>query len=79
MIPGSLPGRGELLKEATCIFGGKGADMETRGGSMVEGLPSAQVMILGSQDRAAHGAPCREPASPSACVSAPLSVSRMNK
>ena len=39
----------------------------------------AQVMILGSWDRGLHRAPCMEPASPSACVSAPLSVSLMNK
>ena len=28
------------------------------GGSVVNGLPSAQVMIPGSQDRVLHGAPC---------------------
>ena len=33
----------------------------------------------GSGDRALHWAPCREPASPSAYVSASLSVSLMNK
>ena len=38
-------------------------------GSVVEHLPSAQVVILGSWDRVLHWAPCREPASPSACVS----------
>ncbi|CAD7681054.1 unnamed protein product [Nyctereutes procyonoides] len=42
-------------------------------------LPSAQGLILETRDRVPHRAPCMEPASPSACVSAPLSVSLMNK
>ena len=45
------------------------------GGSVVELLPSAQGVILGSWDGVLHWAPCMEPASPSACVSASLSVS----
>ena len=49
------------------------------GGSVVDHLPLAQVMIPGSWDWVPHQAPCREPASPSACVSAPFSVSLMNK
>ena len=40
-------------------------------GSAVEHLPSAQGVILESQDGVPHGAPCMEPASPSTCVSAP--------
>ena len=48
-------------------------------GTAVECLPSAQGMILESQDRVLHWAPCMEPASPSACVSASLCVSLMNK
>ena len=36
-------------------------------------------VILGSGDRVLHQAPCKEPTSPSACVSASLSVSLMNK
>ena len=36
------------------------------GGSVVEHLPSAQIMIPGSWDRVPHRAPHREPASPSA-------------
>ena len=49
------------------------------GGSAIEPLPSAQGMILGSWDQVLHRAPCGEPASPSACVSASLCVSLMNK
>ena len=45
------------------------------GGSAVERLPSAQGVILETQDRVPHQAPCMEPASPSACVSAYLCVS----
>ena len=45
------------------------------GGSEVWRLPSAQGMILESQDRVPYQAPCMEPASPSACVSASLSLS----
>ena len=41
------------------------------GGSVVERLPLAQVMIPGSWDPVPHEAPCGEPAS--------LSVSLMNK
>ena len=49
------------------------------GGSVVESLPLAQVVIPGSWDLVLHRAPCGEPASPSACVSASLCVSLMNK
>ena len=49
------------------------------GGSAVEDRPSAQGMILGSRDRVPHRAPCREPASPSACVSASMCGSLVNK
>ena len=45
-----------------------------QGGSMVEHLPSAQGVIPGSWDRVPRQAPCMEPASPSACVSASLSL-----
>ena len=48
-------------------------------GSAVERLPSAQGLILESPARVPHRAPCMEPASPSACVSASFSVSLMNK
>ena len=45
------------------------------GGSAVEHLLSAQGVILESQDQVAHQAPYKEPASPSAYVSASLSLS----
>ena len=41
--------------------------------------PAAWGVILEIQDRVPHRAPCMEPASPSACVSASLSLSCMNK
>ena len=63
-----------LLEKAILI---KILSLGRLGGSVVERLPLAQVMIPGSQDRVPHQAPCREPASPPACVSA--SVSLMNK
>ena len=49
------------------------------GGSVVECLPLALVVIPGSWDRVPYQAPCREPASPSAYVSASLCVFLMNK
>ena len=45
------------------------------GGSGVRHLPLAQGVTLGSRDRVPRRAPCREPASPSARVSASLRVS----
>ena len=66
------------------IFYGALASMK----AMASGIPGwlsglapalAQGVILGSWDRVPHWAPCMEPASPSACVSASLSVSLMNK
>ena len=48
-------------------------------GSVVEHLPSAQVVIPESWDQVPHWAPRGEPASPSAYVSASLSGSLMNK
>ena len=44
------------------------------GGSVVKHLPSAQSVILESRNRVPHWAPCMEPASPSAYVSASLSL-----
>ena len=45
------------------------------GGSVVERLPLAQEVILGSEDGVPHWAPCEETVPPSACVSASLCVS----
>ena len=42
-------------------------------------LPSAQGVILETQNQVPHWASCMEAAFPSACVSASLSVSLMNK
>ena len=44
------------------------------GGLVVECLPLAQGLILESQDQVPHQASCMGPASPSAYVSAPLSL-----
>ena len=49
------------------------------GGSVVEHLHLAQVVIPGSYDQIPHWAPCGEPISPSASVSASLCVSLMKK
>ena len=40
---------------------------------------SAQGRILETRDRVPRRAPCMEPASPSACVAASLSLSLINK
>ena len=45
------------------------------GGSVVECLPLAQVLIVGALDRVPHPSPHEDPASPFACVSASLSLS----
>ena len=45
------------------------------GGSAVEDLPLAQGVIPEPGDQVPHRAPCEEPTSPSAYVSAFLSVS----
>ena len=52
---------------------------EHLGGSVAEGLPLAPFVILASWDRVLHCAPCREPGSLSAYVSASLLVSLMRK
>ena len=49
---------------------------EHLGGSVVEHLPSAQVVNLGSWDQILHQAPLMELASPSAYVFASLCVSQ---
>ena len=45
------------------------------GDSVVERVPLAQVVILGSWYQVLYWVPCRKPASPSAYVSASLCVS----
>lgn len=49
------------------------------GGSVIEHLPLAQVVIMGSWDRVPRQASHKEPASPFAYVSVSLSVFLMNK
>ena len=49
------------------------------GGSAVECLPLAQDVTPGTRYGVPHRAPQREPALPSTCASASLSVSLMNK
>ena len=49
------------------------------GGLAAEHLPLAQVMIPGSWDGVPHRAPHREPASPSAWVSASVSLMLLKK
>ena len=49
------------------------------GGSVVEHLPVAQVLILGSWDQVPHQGPHKESVSPSAYVLTSVSVSLMNK
>ena len=66
---------GEVLECSGQILGLKGH----LGGSVVERLPLAQGMILGSWDQVPHWAPCGESASPSVYVSASFCVSLMNK
>ena len=53
----------------------KSSFLEHPGGSVVECLPLAYVMIPGSWDQVPHWGPRREPASPSACVSISLCLS----
>ena len=50
-----------------------------RGGSVVEHLPLAQVMILRSWDLVPHRDPLGEPAYPSADVSVSVSLSLITK
>ena len=49
------------------------------GGSVLERLPLARVVVPGSRDRVPGRAPCGELTSPSACVSASFSVLFMNE
>ena len=66
-----------LVVNSHCLL--RTRSSEHLGGSAVEHLPLAQVVIPGSRDGVPHLVPCMEPVSPSAYVSASLSVSPMNK
>ncbi|CAK7300062.1 hypothetical protein VULLAG_LOCUS8027 [Vulpes lagopus] len=58
---------------STCYFHFKNEENGMPGwGSAVEHLPSAQVVISETRDRVLHQVPHREPASPSACISASI-------
>ena len=57
----------------------KNIELGRLGDLTVEGLPLAQVVILETWDQVPHQASCMKPASPSAYVSASLSLSLMNK
>ena len=52
----------------------KSSEVGSLGGAAVWRLPLAQGVILGTLDQVPHQAPCMEPASPSACVSASFSL-----
>ena len=66
-----LLGKEDEVKKEPSRSGVRNQRMGRLGGSAVKRLPSAQSVILEFWDRA----PCRESASPSACVSASLSLS----
>ena len=57
----------------------KSRELGCLGGSAGEHLPLAQGVTLGSWDQSSNWVPRREPASPSACVSASLCVSLMSE
>ena len=61
-------------RQDTWAWGLEVRDVGHLDGSVVERLPSPQDMILKTQDLVPRWAPCMEPASPSAYVSASLSV-----
>ena len=83
MMRGEEVSLGKDLGSPTEVPSGPGKDIALGhlGGSVVERLSLAQGVILESQDRVPNQAPCMEPASPSAYVSASLSLSGslMNK
>ena len=71
----SLAGGYETNKHSTEDFHEEISDFKgSLGGSAVWHLPLAQGAVLESQDRVPRRAPYMEPASPSACVSASLSL-----
>ena len=77
------PGESHGLSPLLHVFGCEVSFLTTQdgctvghpGGSVVEHLPSAQGVTLGSRDRVRRQAPCMEPVSPSACLCLSLWVS----
>ena len=67
-----------IIIEGLCSWnsdrGIRSIDKGHLGGSVFEDLPLAQVVILRSWDQDPHQAPCGEPASPFAYVSASLCI-----
>ena len=63
------------VKEASLSLLQKESYRGSLGGAAVWRLPLAQDAILETRDQIPHQAPGMEPASPSACVSASLSLS----
>ena len=84
-MPKDYQGKGTLRGMSNCRqhewVGPYGSNIKRNrgspGGSVVKLLPSVQGLILESWDGVPRQAPCMEPASPSAYVSASLSL--MNK
>ena len=72
-------GKKKIFQEGKKVTVSYVAEIGHLSGSMVERLPLAQVMMLGSQDRVLHQASHRELTSRSVYVSASLSVSFINK
>ena len=69
-----LLGEGACLKNTHNFFLRYLAILGCLGDSVVKRLPLVQAVIPESQGRVPHPAPCMEPASTSACVSASLSL-----
>ena len=71
--PPLKPNANLTLKQDLTVIKTKGGG--SLGGAAVWRLPLARGTILEAWDRIPRRAPCMEPASPSACVSASLSLS----
>ena len=78
-IEGWKPGMEQHLIHESILESSKAGKGGTLGDSVVEHLALAQIVIPGSWDRVPRRASCTEPVSASACVSASLSVSLINK
>ena len=68
-------GEDNVGKKKKDNVGAESINLGHLGASVVEHLPSVQVVTLGSWDRVSHWGPHREPASPSASASTSLSLS----